>query len=558
MDRICAFCGTLFSLGESTTAFLNRVSPIIGGKKFLIPFPTLCPDCRQQRRLTYRNERTFYRRTCSRCQRSILALYPADAPCPVFCDTCYWGDGWEPLAFGFPFDPSRPFFAQFAVLQRIVPHLFFSSTNSENSEYCNHVSFMKDCYLVHGSMHSQHCYYSTRAFRCSDCMDCLFINDCELCYESVNCDECYDVRHAYHCQGCHMSRWIRHCQASRDLLFCVNRRQAQYQILNQQKTRDEFERIRNEIASSPEVCARYLEEYQQLLLTVPIPARIVDQAEDCTGNYIRQCRDCHRVFDAQKCQNVLFGFDTELMNDCQDIYSVYGPGELCYELYSANNVNHTLFSHDCWPAEDLLYCDHCFGCSQCFGCLGLHKKSYCILNKQYTKEQYERLMPVIIEHMQNGKEFGEFFPAKHSPFAYNETPAQEYFPMERDKVLQHGWAWREQRDEMPKVEKVIPATSLPDSIADIPDDILHWAIQCDATKRPFRIIRQELEFYRSMHLPVPHLHPDERHRRRMALRNPRHLWKRKCMKCGKGIETTYAPERPEKIYCEECYLKEVY
>jgi hypothetical protein len=111
---------------------------------------------------------------------------------------------------------------------------------------------------------------------------------------------------------------------------------------------------------------------------------------------------------------------------------------------------------------------------------------------------------------------------------------------------------------MPKVSRVIPAVKLPDAIDDVPDDILNWAIECEATKRPFRIIKQELDFYRKMKLPIPHLHPDERHRRRMALRNPRKLWKRPCMKCGKEMETTYAPERPEIVYCENCYLKEVY
>jgi len=195
---------------------------------------------------------------------------------------------------------------------------------------------------------------------------------------------------------------------------------------------------------------------------------------------------------------------------------------------------------------------------------------YCILNKQYTKEEYERLVPQIIEHMRKDNSggamnrgeasgsWGEFFPVSLSPFAYNETVAQEYFPLTKEEILKRGWKWREERDEMPKVSKVIPAEKLPDSIDDVPDDILNWAIECEATKRPFKIIKQELDFYRNMKLPIPHFHPDERHRRRMALRNPRKLWTRSCMKCGKGMETTYQPSRPEIVYCEECYLTEVY
>jgi hypothetical protein len=188
----------------------------------------------------------------------------------------------------------------------------------------------------------------------------------------------------------------------------------------------------------------------------------------------------------------------------------------------------------------------------------LRNKIFCILNKQYTKEEYERLVPKIIAKMKADAEWGEFFPVELSPFAYNETVAQEYFPLTKEEVLKRGWKWRDEKDDVPKVSKIIPAAKLPDSIDDIPDDILNWAIQCEATKRPFKIIKQELEFYRKMRLPIPCFHPDERHRRRMALRNPRKLWKRECMKCRKPIETTYAPERPEIVYCERCYHATIY
>jgi len=160
--------------------------------------------------------------------------------------------------------------------------------------------------------------------------------------------------------------------------------------------------------------------------------------------------------------------------------------------------------------------------------------------------------------MRKTDEWGEFFPVALSPFAYNETVAQEYFPLTKGEAVKRGWQWRDEKDEMPKVSKVIPAAKLPMRINDIPDDITNWAVECASTGRPFRIIKQELDFYRKMRLPIPHFHPDERHKSRMALRNPRRLWTRSCGKCGEEIRTTYAPERPEKVYCENCYLQELY
>ncbi len=213
-------------------------------------------------------------------------------------------------------------------------------------------------------------------------------------------------------------------------------------------------------------------------------------------------------------------------------------------------------------------------------------------------------------------EWWEFFPSSLSPFGYNETVAQEYFPMTRDSVIARNEAiqettealdshaslhsirndgsknsllhwplfnWSDYEAPFPKVEKIIPAKLLPENIADIPDDILNWAIECEVTKKPFRIIKQELEFYRKHQLPIPHKHPDQRHKERMEQRNPRKLFERFCdcphcednwkkiEKCkeddfalhpktekrAKKMITTYAPERRESIYCEVCYEREV-
>ena len=129
--------------------------------------------------------------------------------------------------------------------------------------------------------------------------------------------------------------------------------------------------------------------------------------------------------------------------------------------------------------------------------------------------------------------------------------------MSREEVSTQGFKWSTYEAPFPKVDKIIPASKLPDTIDAIPDDILNWAIECEVTKKPYRIIKQELEFYRKHHLPIPRRHPDQRHKDRMAQRNPRKLFERKCDKCHKDMITTYAPERPERVYCEECYEREV-
>jgi len=156
--------------------------------------------------------------------------------------------------------------------------------------------------------------------------------------------------------------------------------------------------------------------------------------------------------------------------------------------------------------------------------------------------------------MKETGEWGEFFPIMVSPFAYNETVAQEYFPMTEKESLAREYRWREEDVGAVSNHKI---PNIEDNIVDVDNSILDKTLVCEATKKPYRLIKSELEFYRKMNLPIPRLHPDERHQKRMALRNPRKLWERSCANCQKNIKTTYAPDRPEKVLCESCYLEVV-
>jgi hypothetical protein len=155
-------------------------------------------------------------------------------------------------------------------------------------------------------------------------------------------------------------------------------------------------------------------------------------------------------------------------------------------------------------------------------------------------------------------ERGEFFPSSISPFGYNETIAQDYFPLTKEEAIQQEMKWSDFESPLPQAEKTIDGASLPETIDDITDDIINTVVICEKTKRPFRIIKQELDFYRKHHLPLPRCHPDQRHTDRIQLRNPRKLRDRTCSRCGTNIQTTYAPERKEEVLCETCYNKEVY
>jgi len=110
---------------------------------------------------------------------------------------------------------------------------------------------------------------------------------------------------------------------------------------------------------------------------------------------------------------------------------------------------------------------------------------------------------------------------------------------------------------MTKGKETIKIGEIPDNINDVQDSILKEVLACEACGRNYKIIQAELQFYRKMVLPLPRKCFYCRHKDRLIRRGPMTIYNRQCAKCAKDIKTTYAPDRPEIIYCEACYNNEV-
>jgi hypothetical protein len=279
--------------------------------------------------------------------------------------------------------------------------------------------------------------------------------------------------------------------------------------------------------------------------------------ENSTGDYINNTKNCFTCFEIDNAEDVAYSMNLDDVKSSMD-YSYWGAN--AERMYECQACGYELFNLKfcglCWEdCSDLQYCDQCFASKNCFGCVGLKKAKYCILNQQYTQEEYEDFVPRIIAHMGKTGEYGEFFPTSHSTFAYNESLAYEHLPLSKEEVLQRGWQWIERSQEY-KYQG--PKVIVLDSIQEVSNEITKQILTCENCNRNYKIIAQEFKFYQEQGLPVPVLCSDCRHRARIALKNPRKLWNRNCMKCGTAIQTSYAPERKEIVYCEKCYQEAVY
>ncbi len=572
--------------------------------KNCVGLPTLCPEERQRRRLAWRNERKLYARKCDLCEKSIISIYDKNAEFPVYCQDCWWSDKWDAKKFSRDFDFSRPFFEQFHELERSVPHIALHVLGNENSDYVNACGYAKNCYLSFQCDFAESCLYCNSSSHSVSCTDCLIVNKSELCYEGINLDHCYNCLYSQNSKNCFDSYFIKSCIGCNNCFGCVNLRNKSYYFMNKPYSKEEYKKHVAEFLAKNSL-ANLRTNFQKFLAKFPQKYAEIKNCEDCSGDNLsnsKNARDCYDCFQVEDCR---FCADFETSNDCYD-YNFGGyDSELCCEIGSGGkNCYNVRFSINIWGnVRDSEYISVGRSLSNCFGCAGLRDSKYCILNKQYTKEEYEKTREKIIEHMKNsplvplnegegarsasgGVEWGEFFPIELSPFAYNETVAQEYFPLNPNPLtplsggtnqqvfhqnpnLNFKYKWK---DKISRDFRPATIESIPDDIKDVDDSICREILACNNPLNPpcqgednscssqkcgknYQIQKPELRFYRKMNLPIPRKCPDCRHADRMKLRNPRTLFERSCSDCEKDIQTTFAPDRPEKVLCEECYLK---
>lgn len=553
LQKQCRECGKSFEIFPEDLEFYDKVSPVFGGVKYAVPAPTLCPRCRRQRRLAFRNERHLYHRKCDLTGKQIISMYSPEKLHKVYSRDAWWSDKWDGLEYGREFDFSRPFFEQFSELLLAVPKASMAVFNNENSDYTNLQNDSKNCYLTFGCGFMEDCMYSNWCYYAKNCVDCSFSSKSELDYENVDCFQTYQCRFCRDCKNIRESLYCYDCRGCSNCFGCTGLRKKEYYIFNEPYSKEEYQKKVRELLRE-ENQQMVLEKIRELELSHPRAASRMLSCEECTGDDLENSKNCRECFGVRASQDCKFNCDVLESKDQYDADRT-GLSELCYEICSGGYYKNCFAAFACSTVNFSQYIYECTGSSNIFGCVGLQRKQYCILNKQYTKEEYEKLVPKIIAHMQKTGEWGEFFPAAISTFSYNETVAQEYFPLTHEQVIDAGFRWR---DEDIHSAYQGPTPVIPWNIAEVSDDIVQQILLCKTCGKHYKIIPQELAFYRQFGISVPLSCFNCRYRRRLALQNPRVLWDRACAKCGVNVRTTYAPERKEIIYCESCYLQAVY
>ncbi|OGZ83739.1 MAG: hypothetical protein A2401_00165 [Candidatus Staskawiczbacteria bacterium RIFOXYC1_FULL_38_18] len=554
----CQNCKKDFTIEPDDFAFYEKIK---------VPSPTWCPDCRMMRRFIWASNRILYRQKFDSGEEGIT-FYPLGNQHKIYSQEKWWSDDWDPKSYGKEYDFSKSFFEQWLDLFREVPHptLYTAHATMIDSPYCNGASELKNCYLCFRSDYSENCAYTNTMSRLKDCFDVAFINDSELCYEVVNSNKCYRAFWSQDCDDSHDIWFSKDLTGCFDCMGCINLRNKQYHILNQPYTKEEYAiKVKELNFGSLEKINDFRKKVQELFLTQPRRQFHGRKNVNVVGDYIFNSKNVHDTYMGGNLEDVRYSqlLKSGPARDAYD-YTMFGmTSELVYEsVWVGLTIRNIKFGFWNYGAHDLEYSFGCHGSGNLFGCVGIRNSEYCILNKQYTKEEYLDLVEKIKKQMmdvpyvdlkKNEYRYGEFFPAEFSPWAYNETSAYEFFPISKEEVVNRGFVWRD--DDSRGYESA--TVSVPDDIKDVTDEILSGILKCDICGKNYKLIKMELEFYRRMNVLIPRQCPLCRDRARIGQLNPIKIFLRNCAKCNKEIETSYAPDRPEIVYCEQCYQQEV-
>ena len=366
MQQSCRQCSASFSVTPRDEQFYEKMK---------VPAPTMCPDCRLQRRLAHRMEWTLYMRKCDKTGKEILSVFPPESPYTVYDHKVWHGSDWNPLDYGKDFDFSKPFFEQFSHLLKEVPQpaSLVSYTTMQNCDYVNQCDRCKNCYFTVEADHDEDSLYSYQIYHSKNCVDCYNIYSCQKCYECIDCDNCFNLLFSQLCEQCSDSAFLFDCRSSSYCFGCVGLRQKKYCMFNEQLTKEDYEaRLRDFDFSNRSHIAMAQKKFDTLKTKHPRKAFIGEQNDNVSGNYVYESKDCSDCFNIRKCRDCTHCELIREAKDCMDYYVWGMNAERIYECMTCGQGVHNLrFCCNTFEgAFDMTYCYWCTRtCAHCFGCV---------------------------------------------------------------------------------------------------------------------------------------------------------------------------------------------
>jgi len=590
----CKICNETFPIYEWDIKMLEKISPTIWGEKFILPVPDECPDCRQIQRLIFRNENTLYKAKSAVSWKPLISIFSEEMWLNIYSFQEFYSDA----DFSTNIETNiENFDENLRKMYYKLPQLALQNwPNMENSEYNNLSGNLKNCYL---------------------CYDCWWIEDSLYCWflwsGTNNVVDCFDwakLQHSYsligsavmnksqYCTNSDSMSDCYFCNWSSNLSYCIgcnNIKNKEYQIFNRPVTKEVFNAFKNKhfnwthswIESFMEIYKRYNQDNEKT------PNNMNYQSENVVGWYMVNAVNIFFGRFTYRSKDSRYSYFCDNITDCSDVDFCVNNMQLSYNCITCFNSYNIISCINVSDSNSCYYCTSCSSCKNCIWCYWLSHSEYYIFNKRYSQEEYEKLVKQIIKKLANAGKWGNFISSNLSLFPYNDTVAFNIYPPKNiirfdwiNNIVNKNWKWtiiikegenfskaildlwgeqklnilyrtNEQKINIPAWLKTIKAKDLPDNIKDVGDDILDIGIICEESWRIFRITKMELEFYKKHLVPIPKKHSQLRQIENFQKRPSGYLYIRKCGDCGIEMLTIYSEEKKPRLYCEECFDKEI-
>lgn len=562
--RICKWTWKKFDIFEWEVEMLKKVSPKIGWEVFHLPIFDLSPKAREINRLIWRNERKFYKIEW-KSWNLVSTIHPEMRKKIVSYEefsTYNHEENWISYSWNIYLD--------FKKLLLSSQHANLVSVWLEDSSYCNQEAYDKWCYL-NVWWHSNHdSMYNTFATESKDSVDNYWVFKSELVYGSINIFQSSKVFFSNQVKNSF------NIYFGYDLVWCQNvifwnwLENGSYIYKNKKLEKEEWLKIDDDFKKKLKTYDWFIElqkEYYKFLIETKANEIFIEWSEESYWNIITDSKNSFYTLYWEKNENIYNANIAWDIKNWIDINS-FAEWSKLYNVVSSFKVNSTNSSWLIVESNDSYYCFWLDSTNFMFSCFWfwLKGKSYMILNKQYEKSKWEEKVKEIINELQKKWEWGRFLKPELSPYPYNDSVAMEYHPIKeaiylndekivKKEIIDKNWEWiiyvlepnkfiskaildlwwvekvniywrtKETEIDIPEDMEKLEASELP-NIDDVDYNILKKAIICEKSKRPFRIVKKELDFYKKYSLPLPRLHYEERHKERIMRKTTKMYYKK--------------------------------
>ncbi len=268
----------------------------------------------------------------------------------------------------------------------------------ENSDYGDYLAFCNNMFVSFDTSNSSDCIYVYDSYIAKNCIDCDFAVESDLCYEGVDPFKCFNSDYVEYSTSMRDSQYVANCINCHDMFGCVNLQNKSYCIFNRQLTESEYkQKIALYKKWPPEKVLALVEE---LKLRYPITQTNEAHNENSAyGNYSHYNKNCYMIFDGAHNENCAYLYDSHHNATSYDMTCSYQQNQVSYEIVDGIKLFNCSFAVNSSNAYDSTFIFNCNNVKNCIGCVALSNKQYCILNRQLTKEEYEKISARLFEEL---------------------------------------------------------------------------------------------------------------------------------------------------------------